>query len=266
MTLLLSGASRIYFIVGDPIAQVKSPTGVSQTMQERGLEALVIPAHVAPTNLNVWFQGIRQASNVDGVIVTIPHKFAAAQLCDSLSERSAFLGAVNVVRRNTQGRWHGDMVDGRGFTQALRNKSCKLQGARALVVGAGGAGSAIAHALLEEGVEHLYVHDADLDRRDGLIARLKSKDFSASAGTCAPGDANIIINATPIGMKPQDPIPVDISGLTPSMAVGCAITAPALTPLILKAQSIACTTVSGTEMFACVRDLMIKFLLDEDQT
>ncbi len=266
MTLHLSGATRIYFIVGDPIAQVKSPAGVSQTMQERGLEALVIPAHVAPADLQPWFQGIRRARNVDGVIVTIPHKFAAAQLCDSLSERSAFLNAVNVLRRDEQGRWHGDMVDGRGFTQALRNKAYPIQGASALVVGAGGAGSAIAHALLEDGVEQLFVHDADLGRRDSLIERLKSQGFTASAGSCAPETANIIVNATPIGMKPQDPIPIDTSGLTASMAVGCAITAPALTPLILKAQSSACTTVSGTEMFACVRDLMIKFLLDEDRT
>ncbi len=263
MTLLLSGASRLYYIVGDPIAQVKSPAGVSQTLQSRGIDALVIPAHVAPADLHNWFQGIKLARNVDGVIVTIPHKFAAASLCDSLSTRSQFLGAVNVLRRNANGNWHGDMVDGAGFAQALLAKGCEVKGARALLVGAGGAGSAIAQALLEGGLTHLHVHDEDNDRREALIQKLVGAGFQASAGSSRPDKVDIIVNATPIGMQLQDPLPVEIQGLDSSIAVGCAITVPALTPLIFAAQSIGCITVTGSEMFACVRDLMIAFFQEE---
>jgi shikimate dehydrogenase len=263
MTLHLSGASRIYYIVGDPIAQVKSPEGVSIALQSRGFEALVIPAHVVPCDLQSWFKGIRLARNVDGVIVTIPHKFAAASLCDSLSARSQFLGAVNVLKRSANGAWHGDMVDGLGFTQALIAKGGQIKGARALLVGAGGAGSAIAHALLENGLAHLDVHDEAASRQDALVQRLLGAGYSASAGSARPNSAAIVVNATPIGMRAEDTIPIDISALEKSMAVGCAITVPALTPLIIAAQSRGCITVTGSEMFACVRDLMIAFLLED---
>lgn len=103
MTLELNGATRLHYIVGDPIAQVKSPSGVSAELQARGRNALCVPAHVAPADLSAWAQGVSRAQNVDGLIVTVPHKFASFALCDSTTERAAFLGAVNVMRRRPGG-------------------------------------------------------------------------------------------------------------------------------------------------------------------
>jgi shikimate dehydrogenase len=169
----LNGATRVHYIVGDPIAQVKSPAGVSQALQAHGHNAMVLPAHVSPNNLKDWLAGVSLAKNVDGIIVTVPHKFACFELCASASDRAAFLGAVNTLRRNADGSWHGDMFDGMGFCQAVLDQGCCIKGQRALLVGAGGAGSAIAYALLMAGVAELAIHDDDTLRRNALIARLQ---------------------------------------------------------------------------------------------
>jgi len=157
----LSGATRVHFIVGDPIAQVKSPAGVSQTFHDRGHNAYVMPAHVAPAQLAAWLDGVSLAQNVDGVIVTVPHKFACYGLCATTSERAAFLHTVNTMRRNPDGSWHGDMFDGLGFVSAMQDNGCQPAGKKALLVGAGGAGSAIAHALVVAGVSSLAIFDPD---------------------------------------------------------------------------------------------------------
>ena len=150
-----SGATRVHLIVGDPIAQVKSPFGVTQAFEAAGRDAICVPAHVPPAALEAWWAGARRAQNLDGLIVTVPHKFACTAFCDQLSERAAFLGAVNTVRRNAQGQWEGDMFDGLGYVRALEKNGCQPRGLRALLVGAGGAGSAIAHSLVQAGVSRM---------------------------------------------------------------------------------------------------------------
>ena len=259
----LSGATRIHFIVGDPIAQVKSPAGVTQAFAERGHNAIVVPAHVAPEHLSAWHAGLSHAQNVDGIIVTVPHKFAAFGLCASTSERATFLRAVNTMRRNTDGSWHGDMLDGLGFVEAMRDNGCDPHGKRALLIGAGGAGSAIAHALLLAGVSVLALADKSKLRRTTLADRLKwLKTAPVTHGTTDPTGYDIVLNATPMGMRESDPYPVDVTQLTGAMFVGCVITAPAVSPLIAAARAQSCATMTGADMFVRVRDLMVDFLLD----
>ena len=258
----LSGATRVYYIVGDPIAQVKSPAGVSEALQARGHNAYVMPAHVAPAHLATWLQGVSVAQNVDGIIITVPHKFAAARLCSTLSERAAFLGAANTLRRNADGTWHGDMFDGLAMVVAIAASGCQLPDARALLIGAGGAGSAIAHALVMAGVPSLAIHDDDAARSGALIARLASlRRCPVTQGSREADGFALVVNATPAGMAEADPLPVKPGSLKPSMTVACVITAPAVTPLIAAARAKGCNTVTGTQMFGQVRDLMLEFLL-----
>lgn len=263
MSDTLNGATRVHFIVGDPIAQVKSPAGVTQAFADNGRNAICIPAHVAPVDLAAWAGGVSKAQNADGIIVTVPHKFACRDLCTTVSDRAAFLGAVNTMRRNPDGSWHGDMFDGLGYVEAMRAKGCEPRGRRALLVGAGGAGSAIAHALVVAGVSELAIHDADVVRRDGLVQRLAGLGLGAvRAGTADPAGFEIAINATPIGMKATDAYPMDVRSLVSTMFVGCVITAPAVPPLIQAARDAGCATMTGADMFARVRDLMVSFLLE----
>lgn len=262
MSQTLSGATRVHFIVGDPIAQVKSPAGVTQAFHAAGRDAVCIPAHVRPDNLAAWVEGVSRARNVDGIIVTVPHKFACFALCATTSDRSRFLQAVNTMRRNPDGSWHGDMFDGMGYVEALKAKGCEPGGRRALLVGAGGAGSAIAYSLMTAGVRELAVHDADVGRRDALLARLAGLGLgTVYAGCSDPGGFDIAINATPIGMKDSDPHPIDSAKLTSSQFVGCVITEPTIPPMIATARAKGCNTMTGADMFTRVRDLMVHFLL-----
>ena len=264
MTQALSGATRLHYIVGDPIAQVKSPAGVTQAFADHGRDAVCVPAHVSPAHLADWVRGASLAHNVDGIIVTVPHKFACTDLCATTSDRAAFLHTVNTMRRNADGSWHGDMFDGLGFVTAMQDKGCQPAGKKALLVGAGGAGSAIAYALVMAGVSELGVHDPDDQRRGALVDRLAGLGkCPVTHGSADPTGFDLVLNATPVGMKEGDPYPLDVSKLEPSMFCGCVITAPAVTRFIAVAREKGCPTMTGADMFARVRDLMVDFLLGQ---
>ncbi|MCC8403944.1 shikimate dehydrogenase [Paraburkholderia sp. MMS20-SJTN17] len=261
----LSGATRVYFIVGDPIAQVRSPSGVTAALRAAGRDALVVPAHVAPADLPAFFTCIAAMRNVDGVIITVPHKFSAASYCATLAEAAAFLGAVNTLRRNADGTWHGGMFDGTGFVAALVAAGCELQGRRALLVGAGGAGSAIGHALIQRGIGSLDVRDNDAERTGSLSARLNALGRGEARGVAAELDLSrydVIVNASPLGMRTGDPLPIDAARLRGTTFVGDVVTKPPLTPLIEAAHARGCRTVTGTQMFECVCDRMVEFFLE----
>ena len=258
-----SGATRVHIIVGDPIAQVKSPFGLTQAFEQHGKDAVCIPAQVPTRDLKQWFEGVSLARNVDGIIVTVPHKFDCQAFCATSSPRAEFLGAVNTMRRNADGSWHGDMFDGLGYVKAVESKGFTLSGKKALLVGAGGAGSAIAHSLVLSGVRELAIHDENTDRRESLIARLNSLNHGrVYGGSSNPTGFDIAINATPVGMKASDPSPIDLDAITPNMFIGCVITAPAVPPLIAAARAKGCKTTTGAEMFVQVRELMMQFLLE----
>jgi shikimate dehydrogenase len=258
----LSGETRVFAIVGDPIAQVKSPFAVTQALNALGRNCVVVPIHVTQSDFGDFVRGAGLAKNLDGLIATVPHKFAAYARCTSATDRAHFLRAVNVIRRNPDGTWHGDMFDGQGFVDAMRASGAEPRGKRALLVGAGGAGSAIALALIEAGLSELLVHDIDHARRDQLLARLKSKNGAiVDAGSTDPKGCALVVNATPIGMGLDDPFPLQIDHLTSDMFVGDVITEPAVTPLIQVARRLGCRTQTGAEMFDAqlrsIRDFLI---------
>ncbi|MBL1375880.1 shikimate dehydrogenase family protein [Zobellella iuensis] len=258
----LDGSTRLYLIIGDPIAQVKSPLGVTRQLQDKGLNALVAPLHVTPDDLPAFMAGAGLARNIDGIIVTVPHKFSAYRFCADATPRARFLNAVNIMRRRADGSWYGDMVDGVGYVGALRDKGCAVGGRHGLVVGAGGAGSAIAHSLLEAGVASLAIHDEDRARRDALIARLAGLDLAeVKAGSPRPAGYDLVINATPTGMKAEDPYPIEVEELRASTFVGDVITAPVVSPLVELARARGCGTMLGVDMFAAVCERMVDFLL-----
>jgi shikimate dehydrogenase len=256
----LSGETLVVPIVGDPIAQVKSPDGITAIFAERGVNAVVVPLQVAAADLDALLTGLTPSASVSGLIATVPHKFGLAAHCATLTDRARFLGSVNVARRNPDGTWHGDQVDGAAFAAAL---PVKPEGAKALQVGAGGAGSAIALALLEAGVAELRLHDADPTRRDRLVGRLRER-FGArvTAGAPDPDGVDLVANATPMGMREGDPYPVDVTRLKPGTVVGDVVTKPAVPPLITAARAAGCATSTGGDMFGRVAVLIVDFLLD----
>ena len=262
MKLNLTGATRLNIILGNPIAQVKSPGGMTQAFADRAHDGVMVPVQVGIESLDLLLAVADSIENLDGIIVTVPHKFACFKHCRSTSERASFLAAVNIMRRRKDGGWHGDMVDGLGFVGAIRGKGYDPHRKRALLVGAGGAGSAIAMALVEAGVRELAVHDGDTARRDHLIERLKNLGRAdIVVGSSDPEGFDLVANATPAGMKPGDPLPVDVAKLTPRAFVGCVITAPAVSPLVEAARRLGCATSTGTEMYHALQSTMVDFLL-----
>src|SRR3989440_773023 len=162
--LSLNGATRIHVTIGDPIAQVKSPAGVTQGFAARGADAIVIPLQVKPADIEDFFRLAKKLPNLDGIIITVPHKPLAFRHCDGTSERSRVLEVANVMRRGADNRWSGDMTDGGGFVAALKRNGFDPKDKRALQVGAGGAGSAIALRSEE--------HTSELQSRSDLVCRL----------------------------------------------------------------------------------------------
>lgn len=257
-----SGATRLYVIVGDPIAQVRSPAGMTAAFAARGHDGILVPVQVSVADLPDFLSVATRLKNLDGIVVTIPHKFACYQVCASATERAHFLRTVNLMRRRADGSWHGDMVDGLGFVGAARAKGIDPCGMRALLVGAGGAGSAIALALIEAGVGELAIHDSAEERRDALIGRLNGLGKApVRIGTADPAGYDFVANATPAGMKDGDPLPVDVTRLAPSAYCGCVITRPEISPFIAAARKLGCITATGTDMYQQHQSIMVDFLL-----
>jgi shikimate dehydrogenase len=260
----LNGETRIFAIIGDPIAQVKSPAAVTRAFNAAGRNCVLVPLHVTPADFDRFMDGVRLAKNLDGIIATVPHKFAAYAHCSTATDRARFLGAVNVLRRHPDGAWHGDMSDGLGFVNGIRAAGCQPAGQRALLVGAGGAGSAIALALVEAGVAELAIHDEDVARCDALAARLRElQGAMVHVGTADPSGYTLVVNATPAGMRIGDPYPVQVDKLTAAMFVGDVITEPKVSPLIEAARRVGCPTQDGGGMYDAQLDMMRDFLLGE---
>ena len=259
----LDGATRLNLILGDPIAQVKSPGGLTRVMAARGYNGIVVPGHVTAEELDAFVTAAKLLHNLDGIVVTVPHKFAAARHCDRLSDRARILGAVNVLRREGDGGWAGEMLDGAGFVAALRRAGGEPKGRRALLVGAGGAGSAIAAELLASGVAALAIHDADAARRDALMARLGPAwpGIPISAGSDDPAGFALVVNATPAGMRERDPLPVHAERLDQDAFVGDVVTVPEITPLLAAARGRGCGISTGVAMFEAQAALLADYLM-----
>jgi shikimate dehydrogenase len=172
------------------------------------------------------------------------------------------LGVVSVIRRNPDGTWHGDMLDGLAFVKAQKDHGAEPEGARVLLVGAGGAGSAIAIALLEAGVGELIIHDADEPRVATLIELLSGiSQGRVSAGPPDPTGCDLVCNATPMGMEENDPLPVNAALLTSSMFVGDVIAGHGLTAFLQAAEAAGCKTANGGHMVEAAQDVMADFML-----
>jgi shikimate dehydrogenase len=254
----LSGETRIHLIVGDPIGQTKSPAGLTRVFAERGIDAVCIPMQVAVADIDGFMAAAKRVQNIDGIVVTVPHKRAATRHCDALSERSRALAAVNAMRREPDGRWSGDMTDGVALVAALRAAGCAPKGRNALVVGAGGAGSAVVLALAEAGAR-VAVHDIDTTRCDDLVRRLAA--WSIAAGSADPAGHDLVVNATPLGMAAGDPLPVDPARIAPGALVADLVTRPAVTPLLAAARQRGAQILTGEDMFAPQAGILADFLL-----
>jgi shikimate dehydrogenase len=258
----LNGETLLYPIIGDPIVFVKSPQRLTAEFEARGHNGICLPMQVPDGQLGSVVRGLGLVPNVRGLLITMPHKTAMFSYCATSSETARLLGEVNIARRNPDGSWHGDMLDGLAFVAAQKKEGAALRGARVFQVGAGGAGSAIAIALLDGGVRELVLHDANQSRVDGLIRILSSFGRGrVLAGPPDPSGCDIVVNATPLGMFPKDPLPIPANLLNASMFVGDVVAGHGVTPFLQAARAAGCKTADGAQMVEAGMHLMPDFLL-----
>ncbi len=260
---IVNGATRLFGILGDPIDQVKSPEEITRRFRVRGVNALCLPIHARPDDFDAVLRGIKATANYDGFILTVPHKVRALAYVDTLLPRAARVGAVNVVRRERDGRWIGDMSDGLGLVGAVRQTGFDPKGKRAMVLGAGGAGSAIADALAEAGASRVTIFDVDRDKADAVAARLGKAHAGCqiSVGPAAADRQDLLVNATPAGMAPGNDMPAEFGPFDKNLVVADVVTKPEVTPLLAHARACGCRTSTGVQMFNAQGDLITNFLL-----
>lgn len=257
----ITGSTRLYVIIGDPIAQVLSPTLFNTAFREWGTDAVLVPYQVAPSGLAAAMQGLRNVRNLGGIIITVPHKITVTSFVDRLGPAGACIGAINAIRVEPDGSWTGDNFDGAGCIGALRASGHDLKGRNALVIGAGGAGSSVAFALAEAGVASITLHDPDRAQTDRLIKRIAEHVPSVRV---LPGDNNpaaksIIINCTPIGMKAGDPLPVDVAAIENGAIVVDVILKPEVSPMIELARKRGLATQIGRAMLEGQVNAVLEF-------
>ncbi len=255
----ITGQTRLYAIMGEPIAQVRAPMVFNRLFAEAGLDARMAAFQVAPEHLKTALDGFYHLANLDGLIVTVPHKIAIVPLLAELAPMAARSGAVNVIKRRPQGGWIGEMVDGLGFAEGVRTAGHDVAGRRVLLVGAGGAGAAIAFALVEHGCGEISVFDVDPSRAAALVDRLQDDGRPARvAASPDPAGFPVAINATPVGMRPDDPLPFDVTRVDPGAVVAEVIMKPRETRLIERARAQGNPVVLGERML----DYQAPFVLD----
>lgn len=248
--LPITGESALYIIIGDPIAQVLSPTLFNAAFRRLGAKAVLVPYQVGAEDLSTAMAGLRKVKNLKGIIVTIPHKIALAGHVDRLGPAGECIGAINAVRCEVDGAWVGDNFDGAGCVGALKASGHELAGRRALVIGAGGAGSSVAFALAQAGVARIVLYDPDQQRTGRLIERLRrhQPQVAVTAGDNDPYAFDIVVNCSPVGMKPDDPLPTDIRRVQPGTIVVDAILKPEVTPFLTEARNRGLVTQIGRAM------------------
>ncbi|MBS0247805.1 MAG: shikimate dehydrogenase [Proteobacteria bacterium] len=245
-----TGSTRLYAVLGHPVDQVMAPSLMNPLFAARQIDAVMVPIEVEPARLGSVIQGLKAIGNFDGLLVTVPHKFAVCGYADRLGETATIAGSANALRREADGSWSADNFDGAGFVAGLRKAGHTLEGAAACLVGAGGAGVSIAAALMLAGVGRLLINDVACDRLDRLVSRLATRwpgKVSAAPQAATPG-LDFIINATPLGLRPHDPLPFEIANLSEGTIVADIIMKPAETRLLEEAQRRGLPTHPGIHM------------------
>ncbi|MBI5213149.1 MAG: shikimate dehydrogenase, partial [Nitrospirae bacterium] len=211
----ISGKTKVVGLLGWPVGHSLSPAMHNAAFEHLKLDYCYVTFPVMPDLLSDAVKGIK-GLGLGGANVTVPHKENAMPFLDKISEEASFIGAVNTIK-NDNGRLTGFNTDGRGFMQSLSEAGIDVKEKRILIVGTGGASRAIGYYLCKE-ASAIYLYDVDAKKADLLRGRLNSLKGSVSIADAASiksagffSGLDIIINATPLGLKPDDPIPVDIA-------------------------------------------------------
>jgi shikimate dehydrogenase len=247
---MISGKTTLIAHIGYPTESFKAPLIYNPWFDAHGIDAVVVPMGVKAEDYPATLRALFRMTNVRGALITMPHKVTTLALADEVSTTAKIAGAANALRKSEHGKLVADMFDGTGFTRGLARKGFRFAGAKCLVVGAGGVGSAIAASLAAEGVASLTLFDTNAESARALAERLKLHyaKLDARVGQPAVAGQDLVVNATPIGMKDGDPLPFDVGQLAPSTFVGEVVMKREITPFLAAAKARGCQIQVGTDM------------------
>lgn len=247
---MIDGKTKLIAHIGYPTESFKAPMIYNPWFEKRGINAVVVPMGCKADDYAAFFPLLFRLSNVMGALVTMPHKIATMALLDQVSVSAKVAGACNAVRLDGDGRLIGDMFDGEGFVRGVLRKGHVLASARVLIAGSGGVGSAIAASFAKAGVDEIALFDAHAPAMDGLAERIRAHypKLKVAVGSNDPAGYDIVVNATPLGMKPGDPLPMDVARISPKTLVGEVVMKQEITPFLAAARQRGCEVQVGTDM------------------
>src|SRR6187402_520454 len=246
----ITGTTRVFFILGDPVAQVRAPEVYNHLFRLHGIDAVLVPLKLPAAALPGFLQHGLKAENVGGPWATIPHKAQLAALLDPSDPVAQIAGAVNAVRRLPDGRLEAALFDGIGFVKGLDHHGIEVKGRRVLIVGAGGGGHAVAAAVAQRGPASLAVFNRTRDRAASLVERLRPIVGAAAtvAASADPAGFDLVVNCTSQGLKADDPLPFDPTRVDAGAAVVDIIMSKQPTPLLRESRARGLKAEAGFEM------------------
>lgn len=247
---MITGQTQLIAHLGYPTESFKAPMIYNPWFEKQGINAVVVPMGVRTMDYRDFLRSLFTLSNIRGALITMPHKIETMDLVDDVTPTAAIAGACNAVRREPDGRLLGDQFDGAGFVRGVQRKGLELTGKRVLVSGSGGVGSAIAASLAAAGVGHMMLFDQQPAVSNALAERLRKHypQLVVETGSNDPQGYDLIVNATPLGMKEGDPLPFDIDRISPDTFVGEVVMKQEITPLLAAARAKGCRTQVGMDM------------------
>ncbi|CAJ0739953.1 shikimate dehydrogenase family protein [Ralstonia mannitolilytica] len=247
---MISGKTTLIAHIGYPTETFKSPMIYNPWFDENGIDAVVMPMGVKAEDYAQSFASIMRFTNLRGALITMPHKVTTVDMVDEVTPAVRIAGACNAVLKREDGTLLGDQFDGAGFVRGVLRKGRQLEGARVLLSGAGGVGSAIAASLAAAGVGELALYDTRAASAESLAQRLREHypALRVRTGSNDPDGFDVVVNATPMGMKEDDPLPFDVARISPSCFVGEVVMKSEYTPLLRAVRDKGCEVQVGTDM------------------
>ena len=247
---MISGKTTLVAHLGYPTFAFKAPLIYNPWFEKNGIDAVVVPMGVQTPDYPEFFRSLFRLTNIRGALVTMPHKVTTIGLVDELTPTARVAGAANAVLRRDDGTLVGDQFDGAGFVRGVEGKGFSLQGKKVLVVGNGGVGSPIAASLAAAGVASMSLFDPNAAASEGLAERLREAypDLQVTTGSKDPAGHDLVVNATPLGMNDDDPLPMDVDRIAPGTFVGEVVMKREITPFLQAAQNKGCPVQVGKDM------------------
>ena len=247
---MITGNTELIAHIGYPTHSFKAPMIYNPYFDSIGVNACVVPMGCKPDDFPAVLRAVFSLTNIRGALITMPHKVAVVDLVDRVTPTVSVAGSCNAVRIGADGKLEGDMFDGEGFVRGVKRKGITVAGASVLVVGSGGVGSAIAASFAAAGVSRIALFDVNTVSMEALAARLRQHypALDVQTGSNDPAGFDIALNATPMGMNPGDPLPMDVSRIASTTFVGEVVMRAETTAFLAAVQARGCRVQIGTDM------------------